>query len=218
MVSFFTAHSPGKAGEKVSLYRFAFILANYKKKGRQICDRPRAAKTNATPLRLFCLDQTGTTTVQKPKRVLALKGSKQLNKVTSGEPGTLVTTCRAVSATGNALPPAMVFPRKNFKSPMLKGAPIGTLGIAQPTGWMNTELFPQVIKHFVKVTGSSKTNPSLFILDNHDSHIALEALNIAKENGMTLLTIPPHSSHKLQPLDVSVFGPLQNYYNAAIDS
>ncbi|XP_046963332.1 uncharacterized protein LOC124532470 [Vanessa cardui] len=168
--------------------------------------------------RLFCLDETGTTTVQKPKRVLALKGSKQLNKVTSGERGTLVTTCCAVSATGNALPPAMVFPRKNFKTPMLKGAPIGTLGLAQPTGWMNTELFPQVIKHFVKVTGSSKTNPSLFILDNHDSHLALEALNIAKENGMTLLTISPHSSHKLQPLDVSVFGPLQNYYNAAIDS
>lgn len=35
---------------------------------------------------------------------------------------------------------------------------------------------------------------------------------------MILLTNPPHSSHKLQPLDVSIFGPLQAYYNAAADS
>lgn len=172
----------------------------------------------ANGTRLFCLDETGTTTVQKPKKVIAAKGSKQLNKVTSGERGTLVTTCCAVSATGSALPPVMVFPRKNFKSFMLNQAPRGTLGLAQPTGWMNTELFPEVIKHFVKVTGSSKDNPSLLIFDNHDSHLAPEALNIAKDSGVTILTIPPHSSHKLQPLDVAVFGPLQTFYNAAADS
>lgn len=68
-------------------------------------------------------DETGTTTVQKPKRVLASKGSKHLNKVTSGKRGTLVTTCCAVSATGNALPHAMVLPRKNFKPAMLKDVP-----------------------------------------------------------------------------------------------
>lgn len=168
--------------------------------------------------RLFCLDETGTTTVQKPKKVIAAKGSKQLNKVTSGERGTLVTTCCIVSATGAALPPAMVFPRKNFTPHMLNKAPTGTMGLAQPTGWMNTELFPKVMTHFVKITGSSKDNPCLLIVDNHDSHLAPEALNIAKDNGVTLLTIPPHTSHKLQPLDVSVFGPLQTFYNAALDS
>ncbi|GBP43106.1 hypothetical protein EVAR_96368_1 [Eumeta japonica] len=121
-------------------------------------------------------------------------------------------------ADGSTLPPAMVFPRKQFKSLMLNGAPVGTLGLAQPTEWMNSDLFPEVMKHFVKVTASTKENPSLLIVDNHDSHLAPAVLNIAKDNGVTLLTIPPHSSHRLQPLDVSVFGPLQTYYNAAMDS
>ncbi|GBP27162.1 hypothetical protein EVAR_15935_1 [Eumeta japonica] len=112
----------------------------------------------------------------------------------------------------------MVFPRKQFKSFMLNGTPVGTLGLAQPTGWMNSDLFPEVMKYFVKVTASTKENPSLLIVDNHDSHLAPAVLNIAKDNGVTLLTIPPHSSHILQPLDVSVFGPLQTYYNAAMDS
>lgn len=168
--------------------------------------------------RLYSLDETGTTTVQKPKKVLASKTSRQLNKVTSAERGTLVTTCCIVSAIGNALPPAMIFPRKNFKPYMTNGAPPGTLGLAQPTGWMTGDMFLEVLKHFIKMTSSTRENPTLIIMDNHESHLTPAVLNHAKENGVTLLTIPPHTSHKLQALDVSVFGPFQNYYNSAADS
>ncbi|KAF2891438.1 hypothetical protein ILUMI_14735, partial [Ignelater luminosus] len=135
-------------------------------------------------------------------------------KVTSAERGTLVTTCCIVSAAGSALPPAMVFPRKNFKTHMLTGAPSGTLSLAQPTGWMTGELFANVIRHFIKMTSFTKENLTLVIMDNDESHLAPEVLNIAKENGVIL----PHTSHKLQALEVSVFGPFQNFYNAAVDS
>lgn len=91
---------------------------------------------------------------------------------------------------------------------MLNGAPVGTLDLAQPTGWMSLS---QVMKHFAKITAPTK---ELLIVDNHDSHLAPAVLNIAKDNEATLLTVPPHSSHRLQPLDVIVFGPLPSYYNA----
>lgn len=32
-----------------------------------------------------------------------------------------------------------------------------------------------------------------------------------------MVTLPPHTSHKLQPLDRSVFGPFKHFYNAAAD-
>ena len=35
---------------------------------------------------------------------------------------------------------------------------------------------------------------------------------------MTLLTIHPHCSHKLQPLDVSVYGPLKSYSSSALNA
>lgn len=85
-----------------------------------------------------------------------------------------------------------------------------------PTGWMNSELFVEVIKHFIKCTKSSKQNPTLFIYDNHESHLSIEVLDIAKDNGVTILTIPPHCSSRLQPLDVAVYGPLKCYYNKSI--
>lgn len=59
--------------------------------------------------RIFNLDDTSTKTVQKPQKVIAPKGRKNIGKVTSGERGTLVTTCCIISASGIALPPVMVF-------------------------------------------------------------------------------------------------------------
>lgn len=52
-------------------------------------------------------------------------------------------------------------------------------------------------------------------MDNHESHITVEAINKAKDNGIVLFTIPPHTTHKLQPLDRGVFGPFKTYYNEA---
>lgn len=75
--------------------------------------------------RIFNLDETSTTSVQRPQKVVAASG-RSTNKVTSGERGVLVTTCCIVSATGQALAPAMVFPRKNYKDHMIHGAPPGT--------------------------------------------------------------------------------------------
>jgi hypothetical protein len=42
---------------------------------------------------------------------------------------------------------------------------------------------------------------------------------MAKENGVTIISFPPHCSHKLQPLDQfwSVFGPLKKQVNSACD-
>ena len=55
------------------------------------------------------------------------------------------------------------------------------------------------------------------LLDGLASHKCLEAITLAKENHITLLTIPPHTSHKLQPLDISFFGPLKIRYNRELD-
>lgn len=168
--------------------------------------------------RVFNLDETNTMTVQKSAKVLAARGQRQVSKVTSAERGTLTTTCYIISALGNALPPVIIFPRVHFKQHMIAGAPAGTLGLATQSGWMNSELFVQTMQHFITHTNSSKENPSLLIYDNHESHICIEALNLAKENGVTILTVPPHSTGKLQPLDVGVFGPFKTAYNKAVDS
>ena len=49
----------------------------------------------------------------------------------------------------------------------------------------------------------------LLIYDGHQSHKTIELREAALEYGIELYCLPPHTSHRLQPLDVGVFGPLQ---------
>ncbi|XP_064639539.1 uncharacterized protein LOC135495059 [Lineus longissimus] len=164
---------------------------------------------------VYNLDESGITTVQSVPKIIAEKGTKQVGQITAQERGTLVTVCCCVNAVGQALPPAMIFPRVNYKEYMVEGAPASTLGLATPTRWMNSKLFPQVLRHSIKHMGCSKEKPALLLVDNHDSHCSLEVVDLARENCLTIVTFPPHCSHKLQPLDISVYGPLKKYYSAA---
>lgn len=171
------------------------------------------------PENIFNVDETSVKTVQTTSCVLAQKGSKQVGQVTSAERGQLVTMCVAINSVGNFIPPFYVFPRVHFKENlMLKGATPGSTGAANPSGWMSAEIFLVFLQHFVKHTKPSLENPLLLILDNHESHISIASIDYAKKSGIVLLTLPPHCSNKIQPLDVSVFGPFKGYYNRAIDS
>lgn len=96
---------------------------------------------------------------------------------------------------------------------MIIGAPVGTLSLANVSGWMTGPNFVKAIQHFVKYTGFSPTRQMLIICDNHESYMCIEATNLAKENGVHILTVLPHSTHMMQPLDVGVMKPFQTFYS-----
>lgn len=169
------------------------------------------------PESIYNVDETGLTTVHKPGRIISIKGEKQVAKVTSGERGTLVTVCCAISAIGSFIPPFFIFPRHRVTDAMSKGAPPGSHVVAHPSGWMTRENFEVFLKHFIKFSKASREHRVLLVLDNHDSHITPNGINLCRQNGITLLTLPPHTSHKLQPLDRTVFGPFKAYYNQVAD-
>ncbi|GLD75025.1 uncharacterized protein AKAME5_002635800 [Lates japonicus] len=55
------------------------------------------------PNMIYNVDETGVTTVQSPKQVVAEKGKKQVGAITSAERGELVTVVCAINATDRAL-------------------------------------------------------------------------------------------------------------------
>ena len=69
--------------------------------------------------------------------------------------------------------------------------------------------------HFAKHTNASIQNPALLILDNHESHISLKIFEFCRQHGITLLSLPSHCSHKMQPL--SFFKPLKTAYYRECD-
>ncbi|KAJ8909319.1 hypothetical protein NQ315_003465 [Exocentrus adspersus] len=142
-------------------------------------------------------------------------GSEFLHLGPPAEGGTNVTLIAAINVIGCSVPPMFVFPRKFFKEHMLKGAPIGSIGIANPSGWSTGDIFLKYLKHFINVVKPTPENKIILIVGNHESHLSIPAINMAREHGVIMLTFPPHTSHRLQPLDRSVFGPFKKYYNQA---
>ena len=51
--------------------------------------------------------------------------------------------------------------------------------------------------------------PIIIFFDGHGSHLTVHMIELARKCGVHLFCLPPHTTHKLQPLDVGIFGPLQ---------
>ena len=175
-------------------------------------------KHNFSPNSIWNMDETATSTAHRPPKVIAGKSIKQVGQITSAERGVMCTMVGAVNAQGTFMPPMVIFPRVNFKQFMLTGAPTGTIGAANPSGWISREIFVNWLTHFIAHTRSSKDNPVLLLVDNHDSHVTIEALSMARENGVVMVSFPPHCTHRLQPLDVSIYSPFKRAFYEACNA
>jgi hypothetical protein len=155
----------------------------------------------------------------KSSKILGKKGTRSIGTLTSAERGFTTTATISMSATGHFVPPMLIFKRVNMNENLKFKAPSGTLFGCHKSGWMQTDLFTKWFKHFIEHTNPSELNPILLILDGHATHTRnIVFIKMAIENFVTVICLPPHCSHKLQPLDVSFMGPLKNFYSIAIET
>lgn len=75
---------------------------------------------------------------------------------------------------------------------------------------MTSEIFLDWFKELLKQV---KERPLVLLLDGHRTHINLTVIKVARENNVSIIKLPSHTSHRLQPLDVSCFGPLKTRWN-----
>lgn len=101
---------------------------------------------------------------------------------------------------------------------LIKDGPPGTIGAATVSGWTDSDVFIQWIKHFVAHAKPTPVKPVLLLLDGDASHKTLDAIEFCRANSITLLSFPPHTTHKLQPSDLCFFGPLKTFYNSSCDN
>ena len=170
------------------------------------------------PMSVWNMDETGVSTVQTPGKIVASRGVKRVGKVTSAERGKTVTVLCACNAGGTYVPPVFVFGRARMVDSLMNGAPPGAIGTCTKSGWTDQDVFLLWFCHFLSVVKASADNKQILILDGHHSHKSLKVITMARENGVTIITLPPHSTHRMQPLDVAVFKSLKTAYNNSVDT
>jgi hypothetical protein len=151
----------------------------------------------------------------------AKKGSKSVHSIIPDQREWLsVLSC--VNARGGSIPNFYIFKGKRMRRNYIAHCEASATMAMQTKAWMTGFLFSSWIAHFVKALesrgGISPTNRHLLILDGHNSHVTLDVVYKAKANGLDLLTLPSHTSHRLQPLDCSVFHPFKSAFCAYRDA
>ena len=168
------------------------------------------------PARIWNADETGLRFEHDPVKVITEKGIKNVVGKTS-EDRTNITILACGNAAGKIISPLVIVKGKTSAS--LHGyntvaAPPNTKWAFSDKGWMNDTMGEMWFRDlFLPECGPER--PQLLIMDGHSSHETLGILEMAREENIHILCLPPHCTHFLQPLDRTVFGPFKNYYDEA---
>ena len=134
----------------------------------------------ATAARLWNCDETAFCTCKSVSatRLIVRTGTKMVHEL-GGASGRECTTVRCTgSATGERLPPFILYEGKNLYWRWTEGGPAATAHVISDSGWIDgvnflswfTKLFLPAVAYL------TKTAPVLMILDGHHSHISLELI------------------------------------------
>lgn len=84
-------------------------------------------------------------------------------------------------------------------------------------GWTSDEIGLQWLKNiFIPLTKPAEPQLRLLILDPHESYTTIDFMWECYNNDIRVLYLPEHSSHLLQPLDLTIFPALKKAYRKKV--
>jgi hypothetical protein len=118
---------------------------------------------------------------------------------------------QVISAAGSALPPLVIDKGTAPNDAWLvkdNSRVADWHYAALPKGWSNNVLGYEWLWRII-AGQTSHLRRRLLIVDGQGSHVTSDFACYCMLNSIDLLVLPPHTSHKLQPLNVGVFAPLK---------
>ena len=132
---------------------------------------------------------------------------------------TSVTAVECVSAAGEFLDPMIIWPASTHRANWTTHPTPGWHYVYSDTGYTDSYLSLQWLKLVFDPQTKDRANhaPRVLIADGFGTHETLEIMEFCFKNNIILCRISSHTSHKLQPCDVSVFGPLKEAYREQVE-
>jgi DDE superfamily endonuclease len=134
-----------------------------------------------------------------------------------------ISLVAGICTDGTSLPPALVYKGESYD---LQSSWLDELGddkayfAASSNGWSCDNLGLQWLekvfdKHTRAKAGRSRR---LLIVDGHSSHVNMQFLDTADRLRILVHRLPAHTTHRLQPLDISVFSALSIAYSKQLNA
>ena len=148
-------------------------------------------------------------------------GSKSVHSVERDQrEHLLVLSC--INAEGRSIPNFYILKGTYFLQDYIASGEEGAVMGMQPKAWMTRWLFESWISYFIECLKRGPdidlNNRHLLVLDGHKSHVTLEVMKIAMQLGLDIISLPSHTNHALQPLDLACFMPFKTAFRKHRDS
>jgi hypothetical protein len=189
----------------------------------------RIKKYDILPENMYNMDEKGflISRLQKTQRVFTKHLYKQVKLVGAGQDGSRewITLVATICTDGTSLSPTLIHKAVsgNLRDIWLDNFEPSRQSCyftSSPNGWTSDELgYSWLTGLFEKETAvKAKRSWRLLFVDGHGSRVNMKFLDWCERHRILDAIYPPHSTHRLQPLDVSVFAPLAHHYNQGLDS
>ncbi len=160
------------------------------------------------------------------KRVISVEALKSKRTARASQDGNreFITLIASICADGSHLAPALIYQgaSHDLQDTWLDDFdPIRDHAFfaSSENGWSYDLLGQHWLENIFNRTTKEKVKRErrLLLVDGHSSHVNMRFIDYADANRILLAVLPPHSTHRLQPLDVGLFSPLATYYSQQID-
>ncbi|KAH7929520.1 DDE-domain-containing protein [Leucogyrophana mollusca] len=178
------------------------------------------SRYNVLPSNIYNMDEKGIQLgIGKRTLVFVDRDQKTVQHLVNGD-RELVTVIETVSADGIVLPPSVIFKAKRRNLAWGRNNPCrASISISQ-NGWTDMDLGLQwLINDFEPTTSARNASGGwrLLILDGHNSHCTYPFVDFCDKHKIILLCLPSHTTHRLQPCDVGIFGPLASSWKSEVN-
>lgn len=132
-----------------------------------------------------------------------------------------ISILATICADGTFLPPAILYESQSgdLQPSWVDAASyIGSQAYVAPSesGWTSETIalhwLEEVFERHTKQKAANGLKYRLLFVDGHGSHLNMNFIQWCDKHRILLAVYPPHSTHRLQPLDVSLFSPLATFY------
>jgi hypothetical protein len=149
-------------------------------------------------------------------KVYNLKGAKvsYAPASTNREHATIIGAIGIISKVGTVVvPPVVLLKGKGCRVPhnILEGSPEGTRIEYTAKGWTAPDIHTLHMR-MVREHIPESAKPACMILDNHLGHLTLRSLLEMAAARIFVVSLPPHTTHVTQPLDVALFGSFKKHF------
>jgi len=166
------------------------------------------------PSQIYNMDESGFAvgTSQASRALVNVRDKSSWKKIQGRQEW--ITAIEVVDAAGFVGPPLLIFKSKHLSTAWVPDhAPPDWRFTTSKSGWTSDshgyQWLTEVFEPWSRRRLPDPTVRRLLIMDGHSSHVTAKVISFCMQNGIDLLIMPPHCSHMLQPLDVSVFAPLK---------